>query len=518
MNKKKYVMIMNIAGKSFTTANADLSNRWLWVVFICYAFISAFAIANHEMWGDEIHSWNIAKGSFGLRDLFRNIRYEGHPPAWYLIIWTISKFTHKLIYVQAIHWMIATITVFLILFFSPFPFLSRVLIPFGYYFLFEYAIISRNYAIGILLAVCICLIMKKSFRYKTLIYYVLLFLLSNTHLLGILLAGAIHVYYLLQCKEQGKKKSLLYLHTVIGLIIALPAVVFIFPPSDSEMNTQFWLSRWGMRNFRNFSQSPVRAFIPIPPWWIFPFWNFQFMLEVANKYKSFWVVNLTSAIAIIFLLVSILKGNKKSVSLFLANLLFSFIVAMTFFTLGAARYSGFLYISFIVAWWLYCYETPVTKRNIYLVNGLLAFQLFGSVQPILEDIRFPFSNANRVSELINEVSANEKMVTDYWTLNAISAFTDKPFFCIDLQKEISFIIWDGHLKTMLEKRTRVTEGIEKLQEEGIHELYMISVNPPDILSKVDSLLEKKYQVALVDKREGAIERSSNLYLYKIEAR
>ena len=510
---------MNIAGKGFKITNTAFYNRWLWIIFILYALISAFAIANHEMWGDEIHSWNIAKGSNSLADLFTNIRYEGHPPAWYLIIWTISKFTHNLVFVQAVHWIIATITVFLILFFSPFPFISRLLIPFGYYFLFEYMVISRNYAIGILLAVCICLIIKKNFRYKTLVYYALLFLLSNTHLLGILLAGAIHVYYLQQYKEQNNKQSLLYLHAIIGLIIALPAVFFIFPPSDSEMNTQFWLSRWGMRNFRNFSQSPLRAFIPIPPWWIFPFWNFQFMLETANNHKWFWIVNLAAAIAIILLVVSILKKNKKSISLFLANLVFSFIVAMTFFTLGAARYSGFLYISFIVAWWLYCYETPVTKRNLYIVNGLLVLQLCGSIQPIIEDIRFPFSNANHVSELIDEVPGGEKIVTDYWTLNAVAAFADKPFYCIDLQKEISFIIWDGHLKAMLEKKTRFTEGIEKLQrEERINSLYMVSVNPPDILSRVDSLLEKRYQVSLVDKREGAIERSSNLYLYKINSR
>lgn len=505
--------------KGVRIVNQGLQNPWFWVCFLVYSFISAYIITNHEMWGDEIHSWNIAKGSSSLADLFRNIRYEGHPPVWYVIMWSISKFTHNLIFVQVIHWIIAVTTVFLVLFFSPFPFFTKLLIPFGYYFLFEYAVLSRNYAVGILLAACICLILKRNFRYKTPLYYTLLFLLSNTHLLGILLAGSIHVYYLLQYREQNKNQSSLYLHALIGLIVVVPAIVFIFPPSDSEMNTQFWLSRWGLRNFRNFSQSPVRAFIPIPPWWIFSCWNYQFMLEIAKNYNTLWIVNLLAAISIIVLLMAILKTNKKSLILFLANLGFSFIVAMTFFTLGAARYSGFLFVGFIVAWWMYSYETTATKKDIFIVNGLLIVQLFGSIQPVVEDIRFPFSNANRIAELINEVPPGKKVVTDYWTLNAVSAFTDKPFYCIDLQKEISFIIWDGHLKTMLDKKERFTDGVEKLQKaSGINSLFLVSVNPPDILSKVDSKLETKYAVNLVDKREGAIERSGNLYLYEIKPR
>ena len=104
-----------------------------------------------EMWGDEIHSWNIAKGSAGYLDLIHNTRYEGHPPVWYTILWTISKFTHNLAYVQMVHWFIASLSMSCTFFFTNAVF-SRVLIPFGYYFLYEYSVLSRNYAIGILLA------------------------------------------------------------------------------------------------------------------------------------------------------------------------------------------------------------------------------------------------------------------------------------------------------------------------------------------------------------------------------
>ena len=35
----------------------------LWAVFILYVVVAAYTMAHHELWGDEIHSWNIATGS-----------------------------------------------------------------------------------------------------------------------------------------------------------------------------------------------------------------------------------------------------------------------------------------------------------------------------------------------------------------------------------------------------------------------------------------------------------------------
>jgi len=102
---------------------------------------------HHELWGDEIHSWNIAKASGSFFELISNTRYEGHPPVWYIILWTISKFTHDAFAIQVVHLIIAWLVVSVILFYSPFPFIIRILIPFGYFFLFEYSVLSRNYSI-----------------------------------------------------------------------------------------------------------------------------------------------------------------------------------------------------------------------------------------------------------------------------------------------------------------------------------------------------------------------------------
>ena len=66
--------------------------------------------------------------------------------------------------------------------------------------------------------------------------------------------------------------------------------------------------------------------------------------------------------------------------------------------------------------------------------------MIAGVFTVSKDIQLPFSNLYRVNELLKEVPANEKIVTDYWCLNTVSAFTDKPFYCIELNKEMSFVL------------------------------------------------------------------------------
>src|SRR5579872_688934 len=219
-------------------------NKLLRVVFLAYVIGSGYAMAHHEPWSDEMHSWNIAKASGSYSDLLANRRYEGHPPGWYTILWALSKVTHDVRAMQVVQWFIACAIVFLVLFYSPFPIAARILIPFGYYFLFEYGVFSRNYAIGVLLAFCICIILRKEFRYKLPLYYALLFCLLNIHLVTVLLAGSLHLYFLLLNWEQKKKKNLLLLHAVLGMLAFLPALYFILPPSDGQLGIHFLMNGW----------------------------------------------------------------------------------------------------------------------------------------------------------------------------------------------------------------------------------------------------------------------------------
>jgi len=493
-----------------------MKKKILWLVFACYVGLSGYTISHHELWGDEVHSWNICKGSGPYTVLLANSRYEGHPPAWYTILWTITRFTHKTDYMQVAQWTIACAVVFLILFYSPFPTVTKILLSFGYYFLYEYAVLSRNYAIGVLLACCICLIIRKEFRYQPILYYLLLFCLSNTHLLALLLAGSLHLYYLLWKWEQKRTTRVILFHTLTGTLIFLPALYFIFPPSDSQLNMQYWQANWNFHHIKELVQAPLRAFLPMPAWWNYNSWNTEFLLEAKIHHPFIKFINPLIAFSLLALVFFIFRKNKKCLALFTGNTILSFIIALVFFPLTTARYAGYIYISFVVTAWLYSDETPLAGNNRRLIHMLLILQLIAGLFAVVKDIRLPFSNLPTVNELIKEVPANERWVTDYWTMNTIVAVTDRPVYCIDLEKEISFILWKRQLTVRQTTPDRYTSGLHHLfQKDEMSSVYMITQNAPDLLSEIDPQLSVSFHVALIDKREGAIDRGSNLYLYRI---
>lgn len=504
-------MIINAKRNSY-------SNHLLAIIFILYIFGLSIAMTHHELWGDELHSWNIAKASTTFSDLIHNIRYEGHPPVWYTILWIVSKFTYNVTYIQVPQFIIACLVVFVILFFSPFPLVVKILIPFGYYFLFEYGVLSRNYAMGVLAACCICYIIQKKVRYKILLYYILLFIMANTHLLAMQLAGSLHLYFLLWNFEQKKNKKIVALHLLLGIVVFLPAFYFVAPPSDSASNINYWLNRWDMvQQLRIIFQIPFRSFIPIPAWWNYNFWNTEFLIEAQSRYGILKILTPLIFLSVLTLIFFILKKNKKSLTLFTVNFLLNILFAIIF-PLTTARYVGFIYIAFIASYWLYCYEVPLTQNNKFLVNILLALQFIAGVFTVVKDIRLPFSNSYKVNELLKEIPANKKIVTDYWCLNTVSAFTNKPFYCLEMHREMSFLLWDSEFKTMYQAPNPYTNGVKYLfQKEVVQEAYMISIQSPKKIFELDTQLFKSYQVKLIDKKEGAIEKGSNLYLYEIKA-
>ena len=488
----------------------------LWTAGLLYVAIAAGAMLHHVPWGDEIHRWNIAKGSASYADVIYNSRFEGHPPTWYTIMWIISRFTHNFLYVQVVHLVIASATVFLLLFYSPLPLLSRLLIPFGYYFLFEFAVLTRNYAIGVLLVFCICGLLRQQFKYKAILYYALLLLLSNGHLFALLLAGSLHLYYLWWNYEQYKSTKGLAGHMVAGLLVLLPSLYFIFPPSGGALAVPFWLDRWNASNIITTIQSPIRSMIPVPAWWEAHWWNTEFLMQWQAHHTWLKYVTPFLAAAIVVLMVSLLWKSRKSLLLFGANLLATALVSIVVFPLGCARYAGLIFIGFLAAWWLYCYEYRTSRWQQRLFNVLLVVQIVATAIALSSEWNKPFSNFNRVGGLIAKAPAGEKLVCDYWGLNAVAAFTDRPLYCIDLQREVNFLLWDEHMARLMKLPHRYADGAAQLFQQGLDGFWMISSGSPAELAKVDDLFQQTYNVALTDSVGGAIEKGGNVYLYRVE--
>jgi hypothetical protein len=508
--------LKTISGSLNPPYKMALKNKTLWLIYLVYLVLSGYTMAHHEPWGDEVHSWNISKGSGSYPQLIENRRFEGHPPGWYTILWSISRFTHKFGYVQLIQWIIAGMVAGMIIFYAPFPTLVKALFCFGYYFLYEYAILSRNYGIGVFIVCCICLLLQKEFPYKNLVYYFLLFCLSNVHLLAMLLAASLHLYFLLTCIDRQKGTRRIMAHVIAGGLVFLPAVYFIFPPADSTINMGYWLDRWNIHQLTATVEGPLRAFLPVPAWWNYHFWNTQFLIEAKTDHSSLKVINLITMLGLAALAFFILRKSWKALTLFATNFLLNYILSAGVFSLTSARYAGFIFIGFFAACWLHYSEKPVTgsaKRSLY---ALLVIQLAAGVFAVVKDITLPFSNLYRIGELVRQVPAGRRLVTDYWTMNGYVTYLDQPAFCVDMGKEISFVTWGPDMAAMQGNLHRYTTGLRVFfEKEKLKEVYMVTLGSAKVLDKVDVKFSGTFHLQLIDSREGAIEKGSDLYLYKI---
>src|SRR6202012_3972107 len=115
---------------------------------------------------------------------------------------------------------------------------------------------------------------------------------------------------------------------------------------------------------------------------------------------------------------------------------------------------SFVFIGFLIAYWLFCAEHPVADKWTNPVNLLLLFQLAGGLFSWWQDIRRPFSYSYLVTDLLREVPAGDKWVTDYWTMNTVVAYTDHPAYCVDMGKPLSFILWSKDMSEMDKKPYR----------------------------------------------------------------
>lgn len=482
-------------------------------IYVIHLILLAFSMSRHELWGDELHSFNIAKASVFFLDLLHNSRYEGHPPLWYTLLFIITRFSHDPVNMQYLHFFISAMLAFVLVFRLNFSPLQSLLILFSYFFFYEYGVLSRNYALGLFFALLITTELQKWDRLKYRNYYLYLFLLSNTHILGLILAASFQVYFLMQVKTE--KSSNKIMRFLFSALLLLPALYFIFPPSNSALGTDFWLSIWTKDRLIMAMQAPIKAFIPVPAFWEDHFWNTEFLISLQTGFRFLKFVVPVLSLFLLVILVYLLRGDKKALLFFLVNLVLTLTFSLIF-PLSSSRYVGFLFVAFLVALSLSGQLKFLTKQQSIAFFMLLLFQVCGTMIAVTKDWRLPFSESDKISNLYAKVPDKGALITDYWCLNYAMAFLDEPVFCLGYNKEKSFLLWDQELKQGMQEDSLYTKGTAEAMHVNQKEvLYLMTNKNEEELNQSDLQFLKTYRVDLIQNYSEAIEKYSNLYLYRI---
>ncbi|RYZ18589.1 MAG: hypothetical protein EOP49_49415, partial [Sphingobacteriales bacterium] len=269
--------------------------------------------------------------------------------------------------------------------------------------------------------------------------------------------------------------SLAYtLHVVAALIVFAPAMWFIAAPSGSGPTVAILVHKFGLSRIAIAGQAPVRAFLPVPAWWQYHFWNTQVLLELKDRYHALKLIIPVISIVMICGAAVILRRDRKSMVLFLANSLVTFLVSIIF-SLHTERYVGFLFIGFIVACVLHCKTEPFSPVGRKALVALFFIQASSGLFAIGKDITYPFSRADKAARLVTKVSPPAHVVTDYRALNATVAYLPEPLYCIDMEQKLPFISWNTDMQLLERYKNRYDHGLRRyFNEQQCSEVYMIS--------------------------------------------
>lgn len=228
----------------------------IFALFVYAAAHLGMAIV-HEPFFDEAEAWQIARSVTLKTLLLETTHYEGHPPLWHLILMPFAKAGAPYeLSLTLVSLAFMGAAVFLILWYAPFPRLVRLLLPFTYFYFYQYGVISRVYCVMTLAFVLLAMAYRRR-NEKPGRYVAVLILLCVTLAYGLVFAGGLALVWLWEIwkkqedgvfvgpgtgdcgrrkvmelmREYGKDRRIWWL--AVLLVVALIVMWMIMPRADT---------------------------------------------------------------------------------------------------------------------------------------------------------------------------------------------------------------------------------------------------------------------------------------------
>lgn len=530
-------------------------------------------MARHEMWQDELQAWIVAKDSISITELYRNIESSGHPPLWYLGLHFLSQITPNPVIMQILHLLIATASFSVFLFCSPFSLVQKVLYGFGYYSLFEYGIISRNYSIGILFLYLACSwFARREQHYGKIAIF--LVLAAHTNAYALMLSFAFQTIIFAEVflyKPWLFKRWNFWLGMSIYTVGLAVAMYHIIPPgyeildpvdtANSEPKYSLFLLVY---DFGRTILQILRSYLNIPDLGQFNFWNTNLFIDNNILRQNVLIFNVgLNELAALFISIGLflffcLALASRPIALLLYVLgnielgLFNWLIRF-----GSLRHYGHLFILLLLSLWIASYlpeqKTYLSIKNenrqgiwrLYsrklaaylrdkidifkqlnflnfnfkqakkLLTVILIMQLLGGMFAIYMDFMYPFSNNKNVATYIQKNQLEQMPIAGMRTfmMSPITLWLDRPIYFVEFEEYSTFSLWHSRRKTYNPNITQLSV-LQKLNlkffEQENHEQILLILDTP--LTSYYSAL-KIEQIASFS---GAIFKEDQYYLYLIQ--
>ncbi|MEA5617701.1 hypothetical protein VB711_07605 [Cronbergia sp. UHCC 0137] len=427
-----------------------------WFIIFVFSILGVVAILNHSMWRDELNPWLIVRDSESWGDFIGNIRYEGHPVLWYFSLAILRNIADTPMIMQLFHLGLAINSVAIFWLYSPFDNKQKLLFTFGYLPFYEYFLISRNYAFGMLFIFAFCAAFES--RKKTyLILSVLLGLMANSNAYALLISFALLLTLIVefcfdiehrnQYFNQNKKYDL-WLSIAIIVFCYILAISIITPPADSYLHGGL-SSGWSIKfDIAHLLKTIGKLFA-----------GYFLIIPESKRWLDLIVCTLISLFIISLIL---LKLGKKPFATFFYIFGNLELLAFAYFKFSGSgpRHFGHFYLILLAALWLGSYDQEssfltnklrfyknsakfVQKWQHITLMAILYIQFFGGIYGFGRDLIIPFSASRETSQYIQKAQINNEFIVASRDANmaALSGYLNQKFYYPELGGMGSFTLF-----------------------------------------------------------------------------
>lgn len=423
--------------------NANIRRSLPWTLFILLQLFCLYMITHHAMWRDEMQTWSMVRESRSLAELFYNMRFDGMPPLWYLLLWLLSHLSTAPLAMQLFHFLIASAAATILMARAPFDPWTRLCFVAGYYLSFEYMVISRGYSCGVLLAFIYCATAAQRCQ-RPVLTGTLLGLLANTTVYGAILALSLLAGYGwdLFTAATGRMNRSAVRNLVTTALCFIPllvvAVAFMIPAKGGNY-VAVWNTSPTVTDILTAMSRIALSIAPVPLAGLH-FWN----SHITDGHIM--LVPLLAALSVMLLASMVLWQSKKELMLFLLCFLGILIFSVVIY-LGFYRHNGTVMICFTVACWLAAAKSTATLAGTWRKNALyviLIANLTAAAIAAYYHARYQFSGSLEMASYITASKMAERpIIGDIdFEVSTVAGYLNTPIFYISNGKQETFIRWN----------------------------------------------------------------------------
>jgi hypothetical protein len=399
------------------------------LAFTTFVLLLVWGVFHHAMWRDEIQAWLIARDSGSLAELISNLRYEGHPGLWHIIVLPLTRLggDPRLMHLPVMVCMAATVA--LVMWRAPFSWIEKMLFPFGYFPLIEYGVKARSYAVGVLLLTVFCCLWAHRRRHPVGGAAVLV-LMAHVHVLfAVIAAVAALALVVARLGDTDGKTGVTRAEVAACLLFTLGWFTAVALPAHAAM----FSGSIGIHR-------PLGARLN----------------EIGSLSGLLWpdatIAAVIPAVALIAAAVHLLR-RERAAQLFLVASIAGLIAVFSIVYGAATWHRGLVFVVFIAAVWIG--REPVDGREKPLASVaalrrvtvlVLTIQVAGALAAVWQNAGRPLSQSRATAMFIRDSGwGRDPLVatTDYAGSAVVGHLGAARAYYANVSRWGSFVVWDS---------------------------------------------------------------------------